>query len=36
MKRHPKSLLKDDSMAMTKVEANSNIFEIIMPWKEKV
>jgi hypothetical protein len=32
-KRHPKSLLKDDSIPMRYVEGSQNIFEIIMPWK---
>lgn len=36
IKRHSKSLLKDDSIPIKKVEGNESIFDIIMPWKEEI
>jgi hypothetical protein len=32
-KRHPKSLLKPESIAQKFLAINENIFDIIMPWK---
>jgi hypothetical protein len=35
-KRHPLSLLKDNSIQNKKIEGNESIFDIIMPWKEEI
>lgn len=32
LKRHPKSMLKDESIPMKKVADGESIFDIIMPW----
>lgn len=33
LKKHPRSLLKDESIPMRRVEEHESIFDIIMPWK---